>query len=257
MKDRGLIVLAVLTSAVLSTLSCVCGGIDLGTARVSRVGVVRGSGNMVEEERQVSGFTGVALGGIGDLTIEVGEEEETLRIEAEDNLLGYIETEVRDGTLRIQTRDKVNLKPKRSIHFYLTVRELNTIVLSGLGDIEVPGLETSRFAVRISGMGDVKIGELNADRLDGIISGIGDLEIAGGQVEAQDIVISGVGEYRAGDVRSDKVEITSSGVGNATVWATETLDVLIGGSGSVNYYGTPRIDFSRSGSGTLNSLGDR
>jgi hypothetical protein len=256
MEERGLIVLAILTSAMLSTPSCVCSGIDFGTARVSRVGVVRGSGNMVEEERQVSGFTGVALGGIGDLTIEVGEEE-TLRIEAEDNLLGYIETEVRDGTLRVQTRDKVNLKPKRSIHFYLTVKELNTIVLSGLGDIEVPGLETGRFAVRISGMGDVKVGELNADRLDGIISGMGDLEIAGGQVEAQDIIISGAGEYRAGDVRSDKVEITTSGVGNATVWATETLDVLIGGSGSVNYYGTPRIDFSRSGSGTLNSLGDR
>lgn len=255
MKERGLIVLAVL-ALLLSTLSCVCGGIDFGTARVGRVGVVRGSGNVVEEERQVSGFTGVALGGIGDLTIEVGEEE-TLRIEAEDNLLGYIETEVRDGTLRIQSRDKVNLKPKRSIRFYVTVKELDTIVLSGLGDIEVPDLETSRFAVRISGMGDVKAGELNADRLDGIISGMGDLEIAGGQVEAQNIIISGVGEYRAGDVRSDAVEITTSGVGSATVWATETLDVLISGSGSVNYYGTPRIDFSRSGSGTLNSLGDR
>jgi hypothetical protein len=211
---------------------------------------------MVEEERQVGSFTGVALGGIGDLTIELSEEE-TLHIESEDNILRYIETEVRDETLRIQTRDKINLKPNRSIRYHLTVKELDTIVLSGLGDIEVPDLETSRFAVRISGMGNIRAGELNADRLDGIISGMGDLEIAGGQVEAQNIIISGVGEYRAGNVRSDAIEITTSGVGNATVWATETLDVLLSGSGSVYYYGTPKIDFSRSGSGTLNSLGER
>jgi hypothetical protein len=255
MQERGLIILAI-SALLLSTLSCVCSGLDLGTARVSRTGVVRGSGNMVEEERPVGSFTGVALGGIGDLTIELSEEE-TLRIEAEDNILRYIETEVRDETLRIQTRDKVNLKPNRSIRYHLTVKELDTIVLSGLGDIEVPDLETSRFAVRISGMGNIRAGELNADRLDGIISGMGDLEIAGGQVEAQNIIISGVGEYRAGNVRSDAIEITTSGVGNATVWATETLDVLLSGSGSVYYYGTPKIDFSRSGSGTLNSLGER
>ena len=37
---------------------------------------------MVEEEREVSGFTGVELATFGNFTIEVGDEEE-LRVEAE------------------------------------------------------------------------------------------------------------------------------------------------------------------------------
>ncbi len=85
MKGRALIVFVVLALG-LSSLGCVCGGIDLGTMRIAGVSGINGSGKVVEEERQASHFTGVALGGTGDLTIEVGEEE-SLRIEAEDNLL--------------------------------------------------------------------------------------------------------------------------------------------------------------------------
>ena len=73
----------------LSILACQVGGL-MG---------VRGSGNVAEEDRAVSGFTGVALAGIGELTIEVGERE-SLRIEAEDNLMPYLEAEVRNGMLK-------------------------------------------------------------------------------------------------------------------------------------------------------------
>ena len=61
---------------------------------------VSGSGKVTEEEREVSGFTGVELATIGNLTIELGERE-SLHIEAEDNLMRYLETEVRGETLII------------------------------------------------------------------------------------------------------------------------------------------------------------
>jgi len=203
----------------------------------------------------VGDFTGVALAGIGELTIEVGERE-SLRIEAEDNLIQYFETEVRNGTLEIGIRDGVNLNSTRPVRFYLTVEELDTVVLSGSGNIEAPDLEAQRFSVTISGSGDVEMGDLSADILNVTISGSGNLDIAGGRVEEQDITISGSGEYQAGDLSSESVQITISGSGNATVWATESLDVRISGSGSVNYYGNPRTTFSGSGSGKLRSLGN-
>jgi hypothetical protein len=223
--------------------------------QVSGLTGVRGSGNVVEEDRAVSGFTGVALAGIGELTIEAGGRE-SLRIKAEDNLMPYFETEVRNGTLEIGVRDGVNLNPTRPVRFYLTVKELDTVVLSGSGNIEAPDLEAERFSVTISGSGDVEVGDLSADTLNVTISGSGNLDIAGGQVEEQDITISGSGKYQAGDLRSESVEITISGSGNATVWATDSLNVRISGSGSVDYYGTPRTTFSGSGSGKLKSLGN-
>jgi hypothetical protein len=255
MKKRGIMIMVwVVLAMAFSSLACVWSGTDVATMRISRLGVVRGSGDVVEEERPVTGFSEVVLAGIGDLSIEIGETE-SLRIQAENSLMAYIQTEVHDGTLTIRTRD--NLRPKRPIRFYLTVKELDKLMLSGLGDIRASDLEASHFAVRISGVGDIDIGELDAKRLDVIISGSGDLEIGGGQIAEQAIIISGTGDYRAGDVRSDVVEITTSGVGDATLWATECLDVQTSGSGSVSYYGSPRVDFSRSGTGSLESLGDR
>ena len=95
MKRRSYLGLVVLVIA-LSTLSCVCGPINFGTARFGWPGTVRGSGRVAEEERPVSGITGVKLATFGDLTIEVGDEEE-LRIQAEENLIPYFETEMRNG----------------------------------------------------------------------------------------------------------------------------------------------------------------
>jgi hypothetical protein len=229
----------------LSILACQVGGLT----------GVRGSDDVIEEGREVGDFTGVALAGIGDLTIEVGERE-SLRIEAEDNLMPYFETEVRNGMLEIGVRDGVNLDPTRPVRFYLTVEELDTIVLSGSGNIEAPDLEAKRFSVTISGSGEVKMGDLTANRLNVTISGSGNLDIAGDRVGEQDIIISGSGEYQAGDLSSESVEITISGSGNATIWATDSLNVGISGSGSVNYYGNPRTTFSASGSGKVKSLGN-
>ena len=244
MKKRIGFVMVVLVMA-LSILACQIGGLTGD----------RGSGNVVEEDRAVSGFTGVVLVGIGELTIKVGERE-SLRIEAEDNLMQYFETEVRNGMLKIGVQKDVNLNPTRPVRFYLTVEELDTIVLSGSGDIEAPDLEAERFSVTISGSGDVEMGDLSAGILNVTISGSGNLDIAGGQVDEQDITISGSGKYQAGDLSSGSVEITISGSGNATVWATDSLDVRISGSGSVNYYGNPRTTFSGSGSGRIKSLGN-
>ena len=119
MERRGFVALVVLVMA-LSALGCVCGPISFGTGGFGWPGTVRGSGQVVEEERPVSGVTGVELATFGDLTIELGDEEE-LRIEAEENLIPYFDTEVRGGVLVIKQRPNVRLVSRRPVNFYLTV----------------------------------------------------------------------------------------------------------------------------------------
>ena len=53
------------------------------------IGVVRGSGDLVTEEREVSGFDELHFSGMGSLIIEQGDEE-TLIIEADDNIIDLI-----------------------------------------------------------------------------------------------------------------------------------------------------------------------
>ncbi len=291
-RRTSFVILAVVLTLV--TLAC-----DLSGVLVDRgIGTTeRGSGNVVEETRPVSGVTGVDLETIGNVIIQIGDQE-SLRIEAEDNLMQYFETDVRGGILRIgSTPATINLRPTKPVNFFLTVKDLERVSISGSGDIQVPDLETNEFSVDIGGSGDISMEDLNADRLEIDIGGSGDvntarmkvstfsvningsgditlgeldtdnlslningsgnLRIDDGQVRDQEININGSGNFRAEDLASENVDIKIGGSGDITVWVTESLDVRINGSGNVRYYGRPTVSSSGNGSGNITSLGDR
>ena len=220
------------------------------------VKTVTGSGKAVTETREVSDFRKVELGTLGTLYIETGERE-ALRVEADDNLLPYLETEVRGDTLKITSRDMVAFLPKEPIYYHLTVRALDEIVLSGLGGIEVrEPIEAPTFAVRISGGGSVELEDLRAASLDVDLTGLGDLYVDEGKVDAQDVLISGGGNYRARGLDSERATVRLTGLGSATVRVSETLDVTISGGGSVKYVGSPSVTQNVSGLGRVERLGE-
>jgi hypothetical protein len=199
---------------------------------------VRGSGDVSEEEHEVSGFKAIKLSGLGNLIIETGDEE-TLLIEAEQNLLRYFEAEVLDDTLYISAR--VNVIPTHPIFYYVTVKELDDIWLSGLGNVEVPEVEADRFSIKISGGGNIDIKSLKTGELVVDISGLGHLAVDAGEVESQKIIISGAGNYKARNMVSSETDIRILGLGSATVWVLDHLNVEISGGGSIRYKGNPTI----------------
>jgi hypothetical protein len=215
---------------------------------------VIGSGRAAEETREVSDFSEVELGTIGTLYIELGERA-SLRIEADDNLLRYLEAEVRGNTLKIESRDRVSLLPKEPVYYTLTVTDLESVVLSGLGGIEIPdALDVPKLSIRISGGGGIEVEDLRADRFDVEITGLGDLYVDEGQVGAQDVLISGGGNYRARGLESDRAAIRVTGLGSATVRVREELDVTISGGGSVRYIGSPSVSQSVTGLGRVEQI---
>ncbi|OGO16907.1 MAG: hypothetical protein A2Z14_01960 [Chloroflexi bacterium RBG_16_48_8] len=54
---------------------------------------IQGSRNIITEARDVGGFNRIELEGMGKVILTQGEEE-SLTIEADDNLMEYITTEV-------------------------------------------------------------------------------------------------------------------------------------------------------------------
>ncbi len=220
--------------------------------------VLRGSGNLVTEDRTVSGFERVSLTGAGDVIITQGEAE-ALTVKADDNLMPYIKTEVKNGTLVLGFTEEArhwNIRPSQGIAFQLSAKEITALDLSGAGNIRAAALDAERLEVRLTGAGDVRIDELGAEALDAHLSGAGSFELAG-QVKEQDVRLSGAGDYRAGNLQSERASVALSGVGSATVWATETLDTQLTGVGSIRYYGHPTITSRNVAVGGLVSLGDR
>lgn len=219
---------------------------------------IRGSGQVTEETRTVSGFDRVMLGTLGDIEITQGNSE-SLVISAESSLLPYITTTVQGGELAIRSKDGVNISPSsnRPIRYRLTVKNLSAVQLAGMGDVAINPLTTKDLQLRLAGMGDFNVPSLQASgKLTVEISGMGNVTVAG-QSSSLEVRISGAGDYRGADLKTRQADAQVSGAGNATVWATDSLNARVSGAGDVNYYGSPKVNQSVSGLGTVTSKGNK
>jgi hypothetical protein len=226
--------------------------------------MVKGSGEIVVEERNVTNFDKILVTGAGRVVITQGDSE-SLTIETDDNLMQYIETDVNGETLEIGfTNDTVfslrggerMLDPSDGFIFRISVVDLTAITVSGAAKIEVGKLKTDNLSIDFSGAGDIGIEDLIADDLDVQVSGAGGINVVG-YVETQSVRLTGVGRYQAFGLESQQANITISGAGDAEVWANETLDVTISGVGNVRYYGSPKVSRDVGGLGRIQSMGDK
>ena len=188
-----------------------------------------GSGNVASESRDVSGFDEVELRGVGNLSIrQTGSE--SLTVEAEEDVLPKIRTEVVGDRLIIGPEPNTAIQTTEPINYELTVEDLNALEVSGAGNIDAEGIGTDELAVTISGSGAVK---------------------ASGEADSQEVDISGSGDYRAGDLRSEETKIDVGGSGSAIVNASDALDAKVSGAGSVEYIGDPTVEQDLSGAGEV------
>ncbi len=240
--------------AVLIALLAGCDGDD-GPGSSERID---GSGTVITETRSVSGFDGVTLMSAGRLMLTQGTEE-SLTIEADDNLMAYLKTQVSGGSLKISAEKdgaSYNLDPSQEIVFRIGVIELSDLSVFGGGDIVMEALETDRLDLEVMGAADVEIGNLTANELSIEIPGAANLDLAG-TVPVQDVNWLGAGDYDGGDLRSETVDISVLGAASIEVWVTDALDISLTGAGTVNYYGMPAVEQSVTGVGTVRSLGPK
>lgn len=213
---------------------------------------IRGQGALAQEFREVGSITGVNLAMEGDLFIQSGSEV-SFRIEAQQNILAYINTYVRNDVLVIEGERDVDLRPSEPVRFVLVTPELNSVSLTGSGDIQVDPFESAEFALTVAGSGDLLLREILTDNLVVSIAGSGDINIDGSTIN-QEISIAGSGDYNARDLTSAAASISIAGSGDSYVQVSEELTASLIGSGSVFYIGNPTITSSTVGSGRVRRL---
>ena len=190
---------------------------------------VRGSGTVVTETRDVAGFDAIELQTSGDVVITVTGTD-SVTIEAEDNLVPLLTTEVQGGRLELGTSGSIS--PTEPIVYTITVASLNGVRITGSGDVAATEVDSAAMEVEISGSGNVT---------------------ATGSADELTVQISGSGNYAGGELIAVRAEVDISGSGNVLVNAADTLDVTISGSGNVEYLGDPAVSQSIPGSGAVTS----
>ncbi len=213
-----------------------------------------GSGNVITETRTATGFHSVDLRSSGNVIITQGDTE-GLVVEAEDNLLPLIETQVtKEGILRIGFKAHEEIHVTKPLVFKVAVKTLDAVVLAGSGSMESKALKADRFTVQLLGSGDIRLDDLKTDALTVVIDGSGNVKLAG-KAKSQAVSVNGSGDYEAAALKTTAATVNVAGSGDCEVAASETLGVDISGSGDVSYYGTPAVTKHVSGSGGVDSMG--
>jgi len=239
----------VVMSGTLAGCDAGVGGIGIGA------NTVQGSGNVVTEQRPVSGVTEVAFTMSGSLTIEQNGNE-ALTLEGEDNILPLITTEVQGSRLTIGTKPNTSFTNTKPLNFRLSVKDLAYIGSTGSGEITMDSLKGKEVRMEASGSGATKIGGIAADSITASITGSGGVTTSG-KVEKQDVTISGSGKYDGSQLESKSATVVTSGSGDATVRVSDSLNATVNGSGSVRYIGSPTVTKKVSGSGAITQIGSK
>lgn len=190
---------------------------------------VRGSGHVVSVTRSVPAFDVVVASGAVSVVIERSGAE-GVRLTAEDNLIRYLEPEVRGGVLYLGPRSGVSLAPRREIVFHVESFEVREIHGSGAVHVEAELGWIPELRVTLSGASSLTLQ---------------------GAAEVADVSVSGASRYDALDVETVDTRIEASGASRAWIWAEGLLDASASGASHIRYVGSPTLRVQVSGASTV------
>jgi len=222
------------------------------TSCMSTAQSIVGNGTLKKETRAADGFAGVVSDGPFDVAIAYGEPN-GVTVEADENLLPYIETVVEENILVIRVKEGRSLKAKNKITLTLSATKLNTLALNGSGNIKASGnfRNDGTTDLAIGGSGNLHVSFESFGSLNAAVNGSGDMMLSG---KARDLsaAINGSGNIEAYGVTVDNANVAINGSGNVNITANGSINATISGSGNVNYKGSATdINESSPGSGKV------
>jgi len=191
------------------------------------------------ESRQVSDFTGIDASYCFDITVNKGNSE-SLAIEADDEVMPYVRSEVKNGVLRLYL-DKNDLQNTGNLKAVITMKNLDNVSLSGACKLTANNLFTpDNFKADCSGISSITV-NVKTDQLNVELSGASVVNLTG---SANDLKMnaSGISVIKAENLTVKNADVRVSEMCKATVNVTNHLKAEASGGASITYKGSPSVD---------------
>jgi hypothetical protein len=196
---------------------------------------VKGNGQIMTELRDIGSFNELDIHGNYEVFLYRGAKE-MVKVEADENLIDYIVTNVNDQKLQIF--DQESIKSKNTIKISITYNALKGITSGGAANINCGNsLKSDHLKVNMNGAGLMNL-KINANTLDLNLSGAGLINLSG-KVKNQNLRISGAGNLDASQLKSKDCDINLSGIGGAQIYVEDNLNAHLSGVGGISYKGNP------------------
>lgn len=207
------------------------------------------SASAADRNFPVSDFSRITLAGFPDVHVVTGKAA-SVRATGDARDLDRLEIVVKNGELRIGTKNgKWEWKPSK-IELQVTVPTLSAASITGSGDMDIDRVKAANFDVAITGSGDLSIGRIESGPVNVSITGSGDLS-AGGQCTALRVSVTGSGDADIGGLRCQTANVRVMGSGDVSAYATGDVTASTMGSGDISIKGAQRCTKRTTGSGTI------
>lgn len=210
---------------------------------------ISGDGNVLKQSRDVTAFSGIKVGSGIDVFLTQGEPQ-SLVVEADENLLEWIRTEVNGDMLHIFTDKNIRFAKTKKVH--ITCSTINRLDISSAGDITgMNRFKSDNLKIEMSSAGDLKF-EVDADEIEIYLSSAGNADLKG-TTRRLKADLSSAGDLNAFDLEAGIADVSVSSAGNARVFVTGEASFRSSSAGSIHYRGDPRIkNISTSSGGSVN-----
>ncbi|AFL81616.1 Protein of unknown function (DUF2807) [Aequorivita sublithincola DSM 14238] len=228
------------------------GTVLLASSCISINGGENGNGNVVTEERNLTDDFTEVRGSAGlDVYLTQGSENKIV-VEADENLLQYIETDIENGKLHVTTSENIGRSKAKKV--YVTYKNLTNIEASSGADVTGNSvIKSQNLSLKSSSGADLKV-EVFTQQLSAKSSSGSDLEISG-KASSLDADASSGSEINAKKLLVINCIAEASSGAEVTVNVQEKLETKIGSGGEINYYGNPvSVNSNKSHSGSVNKM---
>jgi hypothetical protein len=208
------------------------------------------SSQTITETRNPGAFNKITAGGILNVTLTQGDDH-LVEIEATDENMDKVETEVKNGTLTLTMKGSGR---NASATVNVTTPEIQEINLSGASSlIGQNEIATPTLKIHVSGASKMEL-SVNTESLETRGSGAVNIALSG-KADYHKFVLSGASQIRAAELETQTTIANASGASNAKVMATDLLDVRASGTSKITYTQRPNSQvMNLSGMASLNDI---
>jgi hypothetical protein len=198
-------------------MAVLCGGCSKNDNIVDNDRIT-GSGKLVSQMRVIGTFTGIQVTNFARVFV-TQDSLESLRIEADDNVMDLVMTSVTGGVLSVGLRD--GSYNNVTVNVYASMKSIRRLESTGAADFSttIP-IETDTIFCRIIGAGTITLT---------------------GTAAFEDAEIVGAGTIKNFGLAASHCFASISGTGNIEVNVSEQLDAVITGTGTIKYDGNPPV----------------
>ncbi len=209
---------------------------------------IQGNGNVVSDDRNISSnFSKIKVSQGIQVNISQGNDTE-LTVEADENIIDLLITEIDGDVLKIFFEKNVN---RATRNVYLTVDKLNSIRTSSGALVKSDRVFKTKTLSLDSSSGSHILLDLNVSEVTASSSSGANIELSGSSNEFKGDASSG-SDIDAHKLNSKIATADVSSGANINVQASDELNAQASSGGSINFYGNPEIiNKSKSSGGSI------